>query len=127
MQPIEHEFPVKAGVAHAYEAFSTPAGIKAWWAKDSDVGTAVGEPVVLRFNKPDMSAVMKFDGHGRAAGQARRVDVHGELEPDLAGLEAGLGGLACRPGQPRALPARGLQRRRPALRHDRRRLATLPR
>ena len=60
MQPIEHEFPVKADFAHAFEAFATPTGIKAWWAKDSDVGTSVGDAVELRFNKPGMRAVMNF-------------------------------------------------------------------
>ena len=60
MQPIEHELQVKADAGAAYKAFATPDGIKAWWAKDSRVGTAKGETVELRFNKPDMTAVMKF-------------------------------------------------------------------
>ena len=61
MQPITHELQVKADPGTAYDAFATPEGIKAWWAKDSRVGTAVGEPVVLQFNKPEMTAVMKFN------------------------------------------------------------------
>ena len=61
MQPITHELQVKADAKKAFDAFATPQGIKAWWAKDSQVGTAAGQPVVLHFNKPDMSAVMKFD------------------------------------------------------------------
>ena len=61
MQPITREIQVKADAATAYRAFATPDGIKAWWAKDSQVGTAVGQAVQLRFNKPDMTAVMKFN------------------------------------------------------------------
>jgi uncharacterized protein YndB with AHSA1/START domain len=60
MQPIEHELRVKADAPAAYRAIATPEGIQAWWAKDSRVGTAKGEPVELQFNKPDMTAVMKF-------------------------------------------------------------------
>jgi uncharacterized protein YndB with AHSA1/START domain len=61
MQAISHELQVKADPQAAYKAIATPEGIKAWWAKDSQVGTVVGQPVVLQFNKPDMTAVMKFD------------------------------------------------------------------
>jgi uncharacterized protein YndB with AHSA1/START domain len=72
MEPITHELRVKADASKAYEAVAARAGIQAWWAKDSDVGTAVGQPVELRFNKPDMSAVMKFDVTDVQAG--RRVE-----------------------------------------------------
>jgi uncharacterized protein YndB with AHSA1/START domain len=61
MQQIEHEVQVKASPAAAFSAFATPEGIKAWWAKDSDVGIAVGQPVRLQFNRPDMTAVMHFE------------------------------------------------------------------
>ena len=61
MEPITHELQVKADTQKAYNAVATPEGIRAWWSKDSQVGTAVGQPVVLQFNKPDMTAVMKFD------------------------------------------------------------------
>ena len=61
MDPIRHEMQVKADVQTAYKAFATPEGIQAWWAKDSRVGTAAGQPAVLQFNKPEMTAVMKFE------------------------------------------------------------------
>jgi uncharacterized protein YndB with AHSA1/START domain len=61
MQPIEHNLTVKATPEAAFAAVATPAGIKGWWARDSDVGRSAGEPIELRFNKPDMSAVMNFE------------------------------------------------------------------
>ena len=61
MGPITHEISVKADAQKAFSAVATQTGIQAWWAKDSEVGTQAGEPVRLQFNKPDMTAVMKFD------------------------------------------------------------------
>ena len=61
MEPIKHELRVKADAAKAYDAVATQAGIQAWWAKDSNVPMAVGQPVTLRFNKPEMTAVMSFN------------------------------------------------------------------
>jgi hypothetical protein len=59
MQPIKHDLNVKADAQAAYRAIATSSGIKGWWAKDSDVGEAVGGKTELRFTKPNMSAVMK--------------------------------------------------------------------
>ncbi len=61
MQRIEHDLTVKADAQAAYRAVATPAGIKGWWAKNSDVGESVGSKAELRFTKPDMSATMSFD------------------------------------------------------------------
>lgn len=69
MEPIKHELQVKADAASAFKAFGTQAGIKAWWAKDSEVGESAGSRVELRFNKPEMTAVMKFDVTGVEAGK----------------------------------------------------------
>ena len=64
MQPIEHNLQVKADRRAAYNAVATLAGIKGWWAKNSDVGEQEGGEVELRFTKPDMSAVINFDVTG---------------------------------------------------------------
>jgi uncharacterized protein YndB with AHSA1/START domain len=72
MQPIEHDLNVKADAQAAYRAAATSSGIKGWWAKDSDVGEAVGGKTELRFTKPNMSAVMNFDVTGLEPG--RRVE-----------------------------------------------------
>jgi uncharacterized protein YndB with AHSA1/START domain len=61
MEPITREVQAQVDPQMAYDSVATPEGIKAWWAKDSEVGTLVGQPVMLRFNKPDMTAVMRFD------------------------------------------------------------------
>jgi uncharacterized protein YndB with AHSA1/START domain len=61
MEPIEHSFGVKATPAAAYAAVATERGIKAWWARNCEVGESVGAPVELRFTKPGMSAVMNFN------------------------------------------------------------------
>src|SRR5687767_7950019 len=72
MQPIEHDLEVKADSRAAYDAVATAAGIKGWWARNSDVGEAPGSQTELRFTKPDMSAVMSFDVTGMEPG--RRVE-----------------------------------------------------
>src|SRR5687768_5379449 len=58
---IEHELKVKARPEESFRAVGTEAGIKRWWAKNSDVDEVLGGKVQLRFTHPDMSAVMVFD------------------------------------------------------------------
>jgi uncharacterized protein YndB with AHSA1/START domain len=61
MDPIRHDVRVNADAQTAYRAAATQAGIRGWWAKNSDVGETVGGKTELRFLRPDMTAVMKFE------------------------------------------------------------------
>jgi uncharacterized protein YndB with AHSA1/START domain len=61
MLAIEHELAVGADANQAFSAVATEAGIKAWWAKNSEVMERVGGRIELRFTKPEMSAIMKFE------------------------------------------------------------------
>jgi uncharacterized protein YndB with AHSA1/START domain len=67
---IEHELQVKARPEESFRAVGTEAGIKRWWAKNSDVDEASGGKVQLRFTHPNMSAVMSFDITGLDPGKA---------------------------------------------------------
>jgi uncharacterized protein YndB with AHSA1/START domain len=69
MPAISHELQVNAKPDTAYRAVATEAGIKQWWAKNCDVGEAVGSMVELRFTKPGMSAVMNFEVTGFEPGR----------------------------------------------------------
>ena len=61
MESIKHDLEVSADPGAAFAAVATPAGIKGWWARNSEVGTSVGSRTTLHFTKPDMSATMTFD------------------------------------------------------------------
>ena len=70
MEAITHDLAVSAEARSSYDALATPAGIRGWWAKNSDVGEAIGSPIELRFTRADMSAVMNFDLTGLEPGHS---------------------------------------------------------
>lgn len=49
MNSFKLDLLVAAPVAKVFEALTTPQGIQSWWTTTSDVGTAVGENITIRF------------------------------------------------------------------------------
>jgi uncharacterized protein YndB with AHSA1/START domain len=60
MTTIAHELNVRATTTAAFEALSTPAGIRGWWSKDSDISEAVEGEHEMRFDKGGNTVLMKF-------------------------------------------------------------------
>ncbi|TPV94891.1 MAG: hypothetical protein B7733_12715 [Myxococcales bacterium FL481] len=60
MEDLEYSFRTPASAASLFDAVSTEAGHRAWWAMDCDVGATVGAPCVMRFNKDGTLVTMKF-------------------------------------------------------------------
>src|SRR4051812_10816262 len=72
MEAVDHTLDVKADAAAAFAAVATQAGIRGWWAKNSDVGETKGAKSELRFSQPGMSATMNFET--TALDPGRRVE-----------------------------------------------------
>ncbi len=60
MSTIHHEFTTSASAQAIYDALTTPAGLRGWWAKDCDISERVGDSQELRFIKGDRSVTMRF-------------------------------------------------------------------
>jgi len=60
MTTIRHELDLSSTPAAIYAALTTPAGIQAWWSRDSTIGSGPGAEHELRFRKGDRTVVMRF-------------------------------------------------------------------
>jgi uncharacterized protein YndB with AHSA1/START domain len=60
MKPFESSFQTTANKKQALEALTTPAGIQAWWCKDSDIAESVGQSHHMRFDKQGTLVNMHF-------------------------------------------------------------------
>jgi len=49
MNHYQADISIGAPVAKVYEALTTQRGIRGWWTASSEVGTAVGEQITIRF------------------------------------------------------------------------------
>lgn len=56
-----HEIPVKASPNKVYEAWTTAAGLSAWWTKDSRVAERVGDVNVFVFDGGNVEFHFRID------------------------------------------------------------------
>jgi len=57
---ITHNLRIKASAETIYNAIATQNGITGWWSKDCEVGEAVGENSLLKFDKQGKIVEMGF-------------------------------------------------------------------
>lgn len=58
---IEHQIEVAAAPAAVLAALTTADGLRAWWARDCDIGDGVGATHELRFDKGANLVTMSFE------------------------------------------------------------------
>jgi len=59
MPDILHLLPIEAAPRKIFEALSTAEGVRAWWTRDADLGTKVGDHGEFRFPKYGPHAITR--------------------------------------------------------------------